>query len=107
MAQMDVSRIRLSGLDKIPVGSQAMTLMPTKYDGVAKPMYLAMDTLGKTYFLAWCGFASVGAKIFLVHDPKTAVSTLMNNQDLRWTVLGGVSGECNLVALTSDPAAFS
>jgi hypothetical protein len=106
MTTFGVSRIRLGAIEfSLPQTSNAITLVPIKYNGGTKPIYVATDTLGNTYFLAWCGFADSGAKAFLVKDPRN-LDTLRNNHDLRWTVLGGVPGECNLVGLTSDVAGF-
>jgi hypothetical protein len=106
MTTFGVSRIRLGAIEfSLPQTSNAITLVPIKYNGGTKPIYVATDTLGNTYFLAWCGFADSGAKVFLVKDPRN-LDTLRNNHDLRWTVLGGVPGECNLVGLTSDVAGF-
>jgi hypothetical protein len=103
MTQFGISRIRLADLDHMPLTSQAITLVPTTYSGGAKPMYVATDTLGKTYFLAWCGYPDQGAKVVLVQDPNGGLNTLRNNEEARWTVLGGIPGECNLLGLNSVP----
>lgn len=107
MSTYGVSRIRVADLADTPLTSQLVTLVPVSVstgDSLASVVYTAADTLGNTFFLAWCNAADwLGAKVFLVKDYGDSISTLASSE-VQWIVTGDEVTMCDPLLLTSPAA---
>lgn len=102
MAAYNVSRIRMSNTGETPIGAQLLTLVPvTSGPGT---VYVAIDTQGNTFLLAWCNAPDYsGAKVFLM-SPEADGPTILQSTDVQWVVTGDPVSLCAPLLLTSGEA---
>ncbi|KAF4552267.1 Hypothetical protein D9617_10g072480 [Elsinoe fawcettii] len=100
MAAYGVSRLRVAQVLDTPLGAQMVTLVPVATpNGVA---YVAADTDGHNYLLAWCSAPRwQGSKVFLVGDYEKGLQTLQSGE-VQWVVTGNNVTECDTLVLTSQ-----
>lgn len=99
MSQVGASRLRLGGWGEIPVGAQLVTLVPFAVG--SDNLLVAMDTLGNYFFPFMCDLQGQLNKIFLVQDTDNGAD-ILESPDLVYTVTGGVTQNCTVLALTSQ-----
>lgn len=95
MAAYNLSHIHLSSPDAISKDADLVALAPVDYDdNPATPsVYAGLDTMGEIFFTLMCNFVDQASKIFLAADPVDGVKRL-KEENLRWTVTGGVVEDC-------------
>ncbi|MCJ1293932.1 hypothetical protein MMC34_005489 [Xylographa carneopallida] len=95
MAAFNVSRIRLSTQDAVPVTSDIITLAPLDGDSEnsAVSVYIAVDSKGNYFYPVTCNIEGQPSKVFIVADPVKGLETLLL-EELRYIVTGGVVQEC-------------
>ena len=103
MQNYNASRLRLVDDPYIPIGSRLVTLTPLQIGSQA--IYVAVDSLGNMFQMAYCMMESGAPKIFIVDDPDSGTANLMS-EEIRWSVTGGVMRNCSTLALTGDLAGF-
>jgi hypothetical protein len=105
MALYGISRLRVSQVMDTPLNAQLITLVPVATNnGTA---YVAADTDGHNYLLAWCTAPRWdGSKIFLVNDYTHGLPTLLSGE-VQWIVTGNNVTECNPLVLTSKAGGLS
>ncbi|KAL9635551.1 MAG: hypothetical protein Q9204_002587 [Flavoplaca sp. TL-2023a] len=99
MTTYNVSRLRLSNEDQIPLTAQLIGLTPANYsqDGSDPSIYLAADTNDGVFFPITCDIQGQDSKVFLATDITQGIATL-KEEDLRYTVTGGVVKDCYFLA---------
>jgi len=104
MQEYGVSRLRLAAWGSIPIGATLVTMSQITVNG-NNSMFLAVDTLGNSYYPVVCLFSSAQTnKVFLSSDTTVGLTTLADSS-LRYTVTGGVVDECSVLALNSSAIA--
>jgi len=95
MAAFNVSRIRLSTQDAVPVTSDIITLAPLDGDSEnsAVSVYIAVDSKGDYFYPVTCNIEGQPSKVFIVADPVKGLETLLL-EELRYIVTGGIVQEC-------------
>lgn len=99
MSQVGASRLRLGAWGEIPLGAQLVTLVPFAVG--SDNLLVAMDTLGNYFFPFMCDLQGQLNKVFLVQDTDNGADVL-ESPDLVYTVTGGVTQNCTVLALTSQ-----
>jgi len=95
-AALNVSRFRAVPPDAIPITAQLIGLAPIYTE--QGYLYVAMDTLGKTMFLAFCNLENSASKLFLVESLEEGLRTLAR-PELSYILTGGVVTACGPLAL--------
>ncbi len=67
-------------------------------DGKTPGIYIALDTLGKPFYLVACSITNEESKIFLVNDVDAGLTSLLK-PEFQYSITGGVVEECDVVAL--------
>lgn len=100
MREYGVSRLRVAGVLDTPLTAQMVTLAPVKTPQGS--IYVAADTNGGNFLLAWCNAQRVwqGSKVFLVKDYVNGLEKLKSGE-VQWIVTGQNVTECQPLLLTS------
>jgi hypothetical protein len=98
MSSVGASRIRLAPWGSIPHTAQLINLAPISAGG--QTILVAVDTLGKFFWLYVCAIANQQNKVFLANNPTNGAGILQDPQ-LRFTVTGGLVNDCAVLALTA------
>ncbi|KAL8966586.1 MAG: hypothetical protein Q9183_003305, partial [Haloplaca sp. 2 TL-2023] len=95
MEAYNVSRLRLSEEEFIPITSDFIALAPVNYDdnSTSPDIYVAVDTIGGVFFPVTCDIRDQPSKAFIVADIETGVEKL-RDPNLRYTVTGGIVERC-------------
>lgn len=94
MTKFGVSRFRLSTQDAVPKTAEMVTLVPVDYsEGASPKVYMALDSMGNSFFPVVCDVQGGASKVFLVADSEAGLETLKGN-GLRYIVTGGVVTDC-------------
>ncbi|KAL8692316.1 MAG: hypothetical protein Q9218_002633 [Villophora microphyllina] len=106
MSTYGVSRFRLAPLDHMPLTSRLVTLAPIDHDNdpSTPSIIVAADTLGNAFYLFACTLDGQ-SKIFLVQNPSSG-GEVLEREELKFTITGGVVADCGPVVLTSPQAGF-
>ncbi|KAL7947036.1 hypothetical protein V8C42DRAFT_364270 [Trichoderma barbatum] len=99
IAAVGVSRLRLGTWDAIPIGAEMIILFPT-VTSTGVTVLVAMDSTQNLFYPFVCDIEGQLNKIFLVSDPATGASKLMD-PDLEYTVIGGVAQSCVSLAMVA------
>ncbi|KJX93914.1 hypothetical protein TI39_contig4239g00006 [Zymoseptoria brevis] len=103
MKAYGVSRMRAASPLNTPLTAQIITIIPvTLPDTGGRVAYVAADTSGNNFLLAWCTAPKwQGSKVFLVSDYDKGLNTLMSGE-VQWIVTGNNVTECDPLVLTSN-----
>lgn len=103
MAAFAVSRLRMSPSDAFPRTADIVNLVPVNADGAADTpgVYVAVDTQDNVFYPVVCNLQGLPSKVFLVKDPVEGLKVL-EREDLRFVVTGGVVQQCFYVGFVSD-----
>ena len=95
MAKYNVSRLRLSKEQYIPLTSDVVGFVPVNYnnDNTTSDVYVAADTVNNIFFPITCDIENQPSKAFLATDIAAGSKTLMD-PSLRNTVTGGIVEKC-------------
>ncbi|KAJ5934395.1 hypothetical protein N7466_003942 [Penicillium verhagenii] len=99
MSAVGASRLRLGAWGEIPKTANLISLVPMSTG--SEEILVAIDTLGNYYFPFVCGIQNQLNKVFLVADVDNGASVL-ESDDLLYTVVGGVASNCNVLALVAS-----
>ncbi|KAL9636798.1 MAG: hypothetical protein Q9204_002117 [Flavoplaca sp. TL-2023a] len=99
MTTYNVSRIRLSEEDQIPLTAQLIGFAPVDYsqDGSDPSIYLAVDTNDGVFFPITCDIQGQKSKVFLATDITQGIA-MLKEEELQYTVTGGVVEDCYFLA---------
>ncbi|KAL9036083.1 MAG: hypothetical protein Q9214_006293, partial [Letrouitia sp. 1 TL-2023] len=100
MTAYGVSRLRVATLDHMPNTARLLSLAPIDFDNDpgTPSMVVAVDTQGGSYYLVLCTFDGGADKMFVVRDVDQGVDVLQS-EEVRYTITGGVVKSCGPVAL--------
>lgn len=98
MTATGASRLRLADWDKLPKTAVLINLVPVTSGETT--MLMAIDASGNYFWPFMCGMKDGLNKVFLVKDPETGAKVL-EGEGLKFSVTGGVVGECGPLALNA------
>lgn len=81
--------MRLSTQDAVPKTAEMVALVPVDYsEGASPKVYMALDSLGNSFFPVVCDIQGGASKVFLAQDSEGGLETLKGD-GLRYIVTGG------------------
>lgn len=106
MASLGVSRMRYGHPVDVPVTADFLSLLAINNDGDASTpsLVLPTNTAGDAFFPVLCDYSDGQfSKFFLVNDIEAGV-VLLQSEELRYIVTGGIVSQCQYWELQTSAA---